>query len=105
MTNKRGMLSINSDKEEMKKYLLRIGSMDYEPQESVKPHLLDNRLQETLTSERIYGLKQEIEFAEDLLSEMQKGFKLDFNNNRHRQALAKLVNANIKKQKAFIAKD
>ena len=42
--------------------------------------------------------------GKDLLSEMDKGFKLDFSNNRHREALSKLINPNIKKIKAFVAK-
>ena len=53
-----GLTGITKDKDELKKYFLRIGSIDYEPQESVKPHLLDNRLAEQLTSERIYSLKE-----------------------------------------------
>ena len=99
-----GLTGITKDKDELKQYFLRIGSIDYEPQESVKPHLLDNRLAEQLTSERIYSLKEQIAFADELLGEMKKGFKLDFQNNRHRMALSKLIAQNIKKMKQFIGK-
>ena len=41
-----GLTGITKDPNELKKYLLRIGSMDYEPREGVKQHTLDNRLVE-----------------------------------------------------------
>ena len=31
-----GLIGVTTEREELKKYLLRIGSMDYEPQECVK---------------------------------------------------------------------
>ena len=53
-----GLIGITNEREELKKYLLRIGHMDYEPSDDIKCHLLDNRLFETMTNERVYSLKQ-----------------------------------------------
>ena len=57
-----------------------------------------------MKAERVYSLKQQISLAEELLVEIKKGFKLDFQNNRHRETLGKVINSNIKKVKAFIGK-
>ena len=56
--SKNGLIGVTSEREELKKYLLRIGSMDYEVQDDIKQHSLDNRLQETLTGERVYNLQE-----------------------------------------------
>lgn len=101
-----GLTGITREREELKKHLLRIGSIDYEPTETVKQHLLDNRLTETLTSEKVYCLKQQIDFAEELLQEMRKGIKLEPQNDRHRVALQKVMQKeNLRKIKQFCFKE
>ena len=71
----------------------------------VKQHLLDNRLVERLTGERLYSLRQQIDYGEDLLSEMKKGVVLDPHNDRHRVALQRVIQKeNIRKIKEFIFK-
>ena len=65
-----GLTGITKDPESLKAYFLRIGSLDYEPNENVRRHLLDTRLTEQLTNERVYNLKEQISYAEELLAEL-----------------------------------
>jgi len=46
--HERGLVGLNLQSEPMKELMLRIGSMDYEPSQAVRPHTLDQRLVDTL---------------------------------------------------------
>ena len=61
-----GLEQVTSDEAEVKKLVLRIGSLDYEPHPSVRKHMLDSRLQEELHGQKLYGLNELIAFAEEL---------------------------------------
>ena len=81
-----GLLGHVSGKD-MKAKLLRIGAMEYEPTSVVKQHTLDARLFDTLKDAKIYNLKEQVAFCDELITELDKGFKLEWQNNRHRVAL------------------
>jgi len=99
-----GVTSTDNKNGDMKKYLLRIGAVEYEASESIKAHTLDTRLQETLNDAKVYELKEQIAYCDELLMDLAAGHKLQWEKNRHRLALQKLVSQNIKKVKQFIAK-
>ena len=46
--------------DDLKRTLLRIGAMEYEPAPAVKIHTLDERLRETLHDARVYELREKI---------------------------------------------
>jgi hypothetical protein len=76
---------------DMKKMLLRLGAMEYEPSEEVRRHTLDTRLQESLYEAKVYDAKERKQCAEELLDNIKKGIMLDTQNLRQRNLLQKLV--------------
>ena len=98
--SQRGLMG--SEKEvDMKKMLLRIGAMEYEPSPTVRQHTLDVRLQESLREARIHEAKEKVACVEELLAEIKKGFSMDVQNNRYRQLLQKVLGPNLKHLKKF----
>lgn len=86
----------------MKKMLLRIGAIEYEPSPTVKQHTLDIRLQESLLEAKIYEVREKKACAEELLNVMKTQKIVDFvQNNRYRSLLQKLIGTNQKKLKKF----
>lgn len=54
----KGLTGITKDPAEIKKMLLRIGAMEYEPVPGVKQHMLEERMKETMNDARVYDLKE-----------------------------------------------
>ena len=81
--SEKNLMGLIKDPAHLKKMLLRIGAIEYEPSETVKRHTLDSRLAETLNDAKVYKLKEEIGCCDDLLMEIAKGFPLDATNRRH----------------------
>ena len=61
-----GISGMTKDNKELKKLLLRIGAMEYEPVQQVKQHTLDERLKESLHNTRVSDLKEQISCCEEL---------------------------------------
>ena len=55
----------------MRKMIVRLGSMEYDPSPIVKKHTLDERMITDLYEEKMYDLKKQIVFAEKLLPFMK----------------------------------
>ena len=89
---------------------MRIGAVEYDPGPDVAKHTLDKRLIETLNGNKAYELKEKIDFAKELLTDIKnlkkeegKG-QLCSLNNKHLQYLLKLVSQSMKRVKEFIKK-
>ena len=100
-----GIHGVTSQEGELKKLLLRIGAMEYEPVPAVKVHTLDERLKETLHDARVYELRVKVNCGEELLDALKKGNTLDSANNRHLELVKKtVIGENIKKAKQFCSR-
>ena len=53
-----GIHGVTNQPDELRKMLLRIGAMEYEPVPQVKQHTLDERLKVNLHDARVYDLKE-----------------------------------------------
>jgi hypothetical protein len=56
---------------DIKKALLRIGAIEYEPSAIVKQHTLDVRLQESLLEAKIYDVREKKASAAELLNDLK----------------------------------
>ena len=95
-----GIHGVSNCEDDLKRILLRIGAMEYEPAPAVKIHTLDERLRETLHDARVYELREKINCGEELLDVLKTGKTLDSENNRHLEFVKKtVIGENIKKAK------
>lgn len=91
LTRMSGKGLIGCEKEvDMKKMLLRLGAMEYEPSLIVKQHTLDMRLQESLYEAKIYEVKEKKASIVELLNSL-KDHKLNHEHNRQRTLLLKVL--------------
>jgi hypothetical protein len=88
----------------MKELFIRIGSMDYEPSPTVKPHTLDQRLIDTLNFQQLYDNKQRLAHADTLLAIVKSGTLLSPDTTAHRGSMQALISPNLRKLKDWMKK-
>ena len=93
-----------SDDEKMKELFIRIGSMDYEPSATVKPHTLDQRLIDTLNFQQLYDNQSRLGHADTLLALVKSGTLLSPDTPAHRVGMQAIINQNLKKLKDWVKK-
>lgn len=84
--------------------MLRIGSMDYEPSEAVRPHTLDQRMVETLNAGQMYDNQKKQGHVGVLLNLLKEGKPLKLEEPQVSAALSSLISPNLKKQRQFLGK-
>jgi hypothetical protein len=72
----KGLLGMQVKPEEAKKFMLRIGALEYDANTVVKGVTLDVRLNEVLSEARAYDLREQINCAEELLMEIAAEVKI-----------------------------
>jgi len=89
----------------MKELFIRIGSMDYDPSPTVKPHTLDQRLIDTLNFQQLYDNQSKLTHADTLLSLVKSGALLNPDTPAHRAGMQSLISPNLKKLKDWLKKN
>lgn len=90
--------------------LVRLGALEYEPSPAVKKHTLDERLQETMNGNKASELRQKIDYARELLADLQVESTKDgeglgylrLDNHKHVNYLLILVSQNPRRVKEFV---
>lgn len=88
----------------MKELFIRIGSMDYEPSATVKPHTLDQRLIDTLNFQQLYDNTSRLSHADTCLTLIKSGTLLNLEIAEHRLPMQAIINQNLKKLKDWTRK-
>lgn len=89
----------------MKELFIRIGSMDYDPSPTVKPHTLDQRLIDTLNFQQLYDNQLKLGHSDTLLALIKSNSLLSPDTPAHRVGMQSLISPNLKKLKDWLKKN